>query len=84
MTRASTSTGRQTSAKPDIVNVGAKRKPGDEDVVSFPNLMYEGELMYSLKYPRRKPRLLGVDPNLSRVPHERRTLLSKRQALCWK
>jgi hypothetical protein len=81
MTRASTSAGRQTSAKPDSVNVGAKRKPGDEDVVSYPNLMYEGELMYSLKYRRRKPRLVGAAQNLSRDLHERRILLSKRQAL---
>jgi hypothetical protein len=84
MTRASTSACRQTSAKPDIVNVGAKRKPGDEDVVSFPNLMYEGELMYSLKYRQRRSKRLEVDRNLSRVLHERRILLSKRQALCWK
>jgi len=39
MTRASTSAGRQGSAKPESVNVGAKRKPGDEDVVSCPNLL---------------------------------------------
>jgi hypothetical protein len=39
MSRASTSAGRQSSAKPDNNIVGAKRKPGDEDIVSSPNLL---------------------------------------------
>ena len=72
MTRASTSAGRQSSAKPDNNNVGAKRKPGDEDIVRYPKLLTEDELMYSRKYRRRKSSPLGVDRNQSRDLHERR------------
>lgn len=43
MTRASTSAGRESSAKPDNDIVEAKRKPGDNDIVSCPSPSIEVE-----------------------------------------